>query len=97
MAAFVRVMSAPVAVTAVVPPTVKAPVWVTAPVEFSSRLPVAVEVARLSGVLSVMLTFAPVNDTVPVKELVALVRTMSLNAKNRALPFTVRFPVCATL
>ena len=61
--------------------------------ELRTTLPVAVEAARLSGVLSVRLMLAPLKDTVPVKAL-ALFRVMSVAAISEVLPATVSTPDC---
>ena len=55
-------------------------------------LPVAVEAARLSAELSVRLTSAPVNPTVPPKELAAFCSVMLVPVKL-AFPAAVRAPV----
>ena len=76
----------------VLPPTVRAPVWVRTPPLVRASVPVALEAARLRPVLSVIATLAPVKATVPVNEFAALARLMSVPVKE-ALPVMARAPV----
>ena len=90
---FVSRILLPVAFSVALPPTVKAPVCVSAPPLVNARVPVALEAATASAVLSVRATLAPVKPTVPPKLLPALLSVMSVPVKA-ALPLTAKAPVC---
>ena len=96
LAAFARVMSAPVAVTVVVPATVRAPVWVTAPPVSRVRALETVAWVMDRALASLTPKFVPVMSRV-LKSLATWFRTTTPEAVRAVAPGMIHFPVWLTV